>query len=70
MTEDIDPDDRQVRSEDQTTCDMAPESAGDVSDPLLVLDLLGVSADGTRMYRTVEHHVEGTVDLGFVRTFD
>lgn len=36
--------------------------------PLLVLDLLGVSASGLRLYRTMEHHVEGAVDFGFVRT--
>lgn len=41
----------------------------DIGDPLLVLDLLGVSATGVRMYRTVEHHVDGAVDFGFVRTF-
>lgn len=35
---------------------------------VLVLDLMGVSASGLRLYRTIEHHVPGTVDFGFVRT--
>lgn len=37
--------------------------------PLLMLDLLGVSAAGLRLYRTKEHHIQGTVNFGFVRTF-
>jgi hypothetical protein len=36
---------------------------------VFVLDLVGVSSAGVRLYRTIERHVGNTVDYGFVRTF-
>ena len=52
-----------------TTVEMAVDAEIAVGTPLLVLDLLGVSSGGLRLYRNVEHHLPGTVDFGFVRTF-
>lgn len=44
------------------------EWLGGRTDPVLVLDLLGVARDGARLYRAVEFHVPGAFDFGFVRT--
>ncbi|POM23518.1 Pyruvate dehydrogenase complex repressor [Actinomadura rubteroloni] len=48
---------------------LAGDLETDPGSPLLILDLLGVSTKGLRLYRTREHHIGNAVDYGFVRTF-
>jgi GntR family transcriptional regulator len=48
---------------------LAAELEVPASTPVFSLDLMGLSRDGTRLYRTVERHVGSAVEYGFVRTF-
>ena len=48
---------------------MADELEVELGTPVFVLDLMGLSSDGTRLYRTVERHVGDAVNYGFVRSF-
>jgi DNA-binding GntR family transcriptional regulator len=54
---------------ENATDDLAIDLEVDVGSAMLVLDLLGISANGQRLYNLIEHHVGGTIDFGFVRTF-
>ncbi|MFD3702103.1 GntR family transcriptional regulator [Nocardia sp. NPDC058658] len=52
------------------TPQMAADLEIDAHTPIFVLDLMGVSANGTRLYRTIENHAGSAIEYGFVRTFD
>jgi DNA-binding GntR family transcriptional regulator len=52
-----------VTSEHAEDLEIEPEGAA------LVLDLVGVSSKGRRLYRIVERHIGDAVAFGFVRTF-
>lgn len=53
---------------ENATADLAGDLEIEVGSAMLVLDLLGISANGRRLYHLIEHHVGDAVDFGFVRT--